>query len=149
MSSLNDLAGFDEAVMRFDASWSYDPISGRYRAENGRFMSKRAVEALVTSRIDRLGAQLRKFTRMLSDGNITLDQWQVLSLANGHRTIKDIITDSGKSDVIIKEMLVYLIESGLLVDPVEMERLLTQNLDKLNSLLSNCDVPECTRFRIL
>lgn len=76
MSSLNDLAGFAEAVMRFDASWSYDPISGRYRAENGRFMSKRAVEALVTSRIDRLGVQLRKFTRMLSDGNITLDQWQ-------------------------------------------------------------------------
>jgi hypothetical protein len=76
MSSLNDLAGFAEAVMRLDASWSYDPISGRYRAENGRFMSKKAVEALVDSRISRLSKQLRQFTRMLADGQITLDQWQ-------------------------------------------------------------------------
>lgn len=74
--------------------------------------------------------------------DITLDQWQVLSLANGHRTIRDIISDSGKSDVIIKEMLVYLIGAGLLVDPVEMERLLQQYLDKLNQFYQNCNVPE-------
>ncbi len=77
----------------------------------------------------------------ISQIDITLDQWQVLSLANGHRTIRDVIKDSGKSDVIIKEMLVYLIESGLLVDPVEIERLLLQYLEKLNNLYDNCDVP--------
>jgi hypothetical protein len=34
------------------------------------------VEALVDGRINKLGAELRRFTRMLSTGDITLDQWQ-------------------------------------------------------------------------
>lgn len=77
MSSLNDLSQFSEAIVRFDeSSWRYDPISGRYRGANGRFLSARAVEALVDGRINKLGAELRRFTRMLSDGAITLDQWQ-------------------------------------------------------------------------
>jgi len=77
MSSLNDLSQFSETIARFDeSSWRYDPISGRYRGANGRFLSARAVEALVDGRINKLGTELRRFTRMLSDGDITLDQWQ-------------------------------------------------------------------------
>jgi hypothetical protein len=77
MYSLNDLSQFSKAVSRFDeSSWRYDPISGRYRGANGRFLSARAVEALVDGRINKLGTELRRFTRMLSDGDITLDQWQ-------------------------------------------------------------------------
>ncbi len=77
MSSLNDLSQFSEAIVRFDESpWRYDPISGRYRGTNGRFLSARAAEALVDGRINKLGAELRRFTRMLSAGDITLDQWQ-------------------------------------------------------------------------
>ena len=76
MSSLNDLSQFSEAIVRFDeSSWRYDPVSGRYRGANGRFLSARAVEALVDGRINKLGAELRRFTRMLSAGDITLDQW--------------------------------------------------------------------------
>jgi len=77
MSSLNDLSQFSETIARFDeSSWRYDPISGRYRGANGRFLSARAVEALVDGRINKLGTELRRFTRMLGDGDITLDQWQ-------------------------------------------------------------------------
>ena len=77
MSSLNDLSNFSEAIIRFDeSSWRYDPISGRYRGANGRFLSARAVEALVDGRINKLSAELRRLTRMLSSGDITLDQWQ-------------------------------------------------------------------------
>lgn len=77
MSSLNDLSQFSEAIIRLDeSSWRYDPISGRYRSTNGRFLSARAVEALVDGRINKLGRELRRFTTMLADGNITLDQWQ-------------------------------------------------------------------------
>ena len=61
---------------RFDAEWSYDPISGRYRRPSGQFMSQKAVMALVDGRIDKLGQNLRRFTQMLADGNITIDQWQ-------------------------------------------------------------------------
>jgi hypothetical protein len=39
-------------------------------------MSQKAVMALVDGRIDKLGQQLRRFTQMLADGNITIDQWQ-------------------------------------------------------------------------
>lgn len=59
-----------------DAEWSYDQRSGRYRNEKGRFLSKAAVGMLVDGRIYKLEAQLKRFTRMLSDGSITLDQWQ-------------------------------------------------------------------------
>lgn len=75
---LNDLSGFSSAVLstRLDAQWSYDGNTGRYRDEKGRFLSQKAVEALVDSRIDRLDSTLRRITRMLVDGGITLDQWQ-------------------------------------------------------------------------
>lgn len=74
---LNDLSQFSAAIeARFDAQWSYDQRSGRYRDERGRFLSEKSVQALVDGRIDRLDAQLRRFTRMLADGSITLDQWQ-------------------------------------------------------------------------
>jgi hypothetical protein len=77
MYSLNNLSQFSESILRFDeSSWRYDPISGRYRGANGRFLGARAVEALVDGRINRLGAELRRFTTMLADGSITLDQWQ-------------------------------------------------------------------------
>jgi hypothetical protein len=61
---------------RFDAEWSYDSNLGRYRRPSGQFMSQKAVMALVDGRIDKLGQQLRRFTQMLADGNITIDQWQ-------------------------------------------------------------------------
>ena len=70
------LSPLSDALPRFDAAWSYDPISGRYRGENGRFLSKAAIEALVDGRIKKLNGQLQDFTRRLVDGNITIDQWQ-------------------------------------------------------------------------
>jgi hypothetical protein len=75
---LNDLAHFTASILasRMDAEWSYDQRSGRYRDEKGKFLSKAAVEKLVDRRIDTLDASLRRFTRMLIDEQITLDQWQ-------------------------------------------------------------------------
>jgi hypothetical protein len=75
---LNDLSSFSEAVLssRMDAEWSYDRNAGRYRDERGKFLSKAAVEKLVDARIGKLERQLKQFTRMLANGNITLDQWQ-------------------------------------------------------------------------
>jgi hypothetical protein len=70
------LSPLSDPFPRFDAAWSYDPISGRYRGENGRFLNKAAIEALVDGRINKLSTQLRDFTRRLIDGNITIDQWQ-------------------------------------------------------------------------
>nr|BAR25795.1 unnamed protein product [uncultured Mediterranean phage uvMED] len=61
---------------RMDADWTYDPLVGRYRRPSGKFMSEKAVIALVDGRIVELGKDLRRFTRMLINGNITLDQWQ-------------------------------------------------------------------------
>jgi hypothetical protein len=77
MYSLNDISEFATVVSRLDASeWRYDPISGRYRGANGRFLSASAVEALVDGRINKLGRLLRRYTSMLDSGDITLDQWQ-------------------------------------------------------------------------
>ena len=76
MNSLENLSQFSSIVLRLDADWSYDVISGRYRAKNGRFLSAKAVEALVDGRIGKLDAMLRRYTRMLIDGAITIDQWQ-------------------------------------------------------------------------
>jgi hypothetical protein len=59
-----------------DATWSYDQKSGRYRDERGRFLSKASIEKLVDARIDKLDGLLRRFTRMLINEQITLDQWQ-------------------------------------------------------------------------
>ncbi len=75
---LNNLPQFTEAVLssRMDAAWSYDRNTGRYRDEKGKFLSKAAVEALVDGRINKLGTMLKRFTNMLIDGSITLDQWQ-------------------------------------------------------------------------
>jgi hypothetical protein len=75
---LNDLSQFSSIVLstRMDATWSYDRNSGRYRDEKGRFLSQASVEKLVDTRIDKLEASLKRFTRMLSNGNITLDQWE-------------------------------------------------------------------------
>lgn len=61
---------------RFDAEWTYDSNLGRYRRPSGQFMSHKAVMALIDGRIDNLGQNLRRFTQMLADGNITIDQWQ-------------------------------------------------------------------------
>ena len=77
MYSLNDLSKFATIISRLDASdWRYDPISGRYRGANGRFLSGDAVEALVDGRINKLARLLRLYTNMLSNRDITLDQWQ-------------------------------------------------------------------------
>lgn len=75
---LNDLSQFSSIVLssRFDAAWSYDRATGRYRDEKGKFLSKAAIAALVDGRINKLGANLKRFTKMLADGSITLDQWQ-------------------------------------------------------------------------
>jgi len=75
---LNNLASFSDAIMstRMDAGWSYDRNAGRYRDEKGRFLSKASVEKLVDTRIEKLETTLKRITRMLSEGSITLDQWQ-------------------------------------------------------------------------
>lgn len=75
---LNNLSAFTEAVLssRMDAAWSYDHNTGRYRDERGKFLSQASVQKLVDGRIDKLEASLKRFTRMLSNGSITLDQWQ-------------------------------------------------------------------------
>jgi hypothetical protein len=75
---LNNIESFSETILssRMDAEWSYDQNSGRYRDEKGRFLSKASIEKLVDKRIDKLDASLRRFTRMLINGSITLDQWQ-------------------------------------------------------------------------
>lgn len=75
---LNNLSAFAEAVLssRMDAAWSYDRNTGRYRDERGKFLSQASVQKLVDGRIDKLEASLKRFTRMLSNGSITLDQWQ-------------------------------------------------------------------------
>jgi hypothetical protein len=75
---LNDLSAFAEAVLssRMDAAWSYDRNTGRYRDERGKFLSQASVQKLIDGRIDKLEASLKRFTRMLSNGSITLDQWQ-------------------------------------------------------------------------
>lgn len=78
MSSLDNLASFSDVVMslRMDANWSYDPVRGRYRGENGRFLGRKAIEALIDGRVSKLSTQLKDYTRRLSDGSITIDQWQ-------------------------------------------------------------------------
>jgi hypothetical protein len=78
MSTLDNTSLFSSAVLssRMDGDWSYDPISGRYRGKNGRFLSKAAVEALVDGRIKKLNGQLQDFTKRLIAGDITIDQWQ-------------------------------------------------------------------------
>lgn len=78
MQGLNDLSSFATILeQRFDeSSWRYDPVAGRYRGSNGRFLSQSAVEALVDGRINKLGTLLRRLTNMLSSGDITLDIWQ-------------------------------------------------------------------------
>ena len=80
MLSLPDVSSFAETILsietRLDAEWSYDPISGRYRGENGRFLSQKAIEALIDGRIGKLERQLKDFTQRLIDGSITVDQWQ-------------------------------------------------------------------------
>jgi hypothetical protein len=78
MSNLDNLASFSDMVMslRMDADWSYDPVSGRYRSENGRFLSRKAIEALVDGRVGKLSTQLKDYTTRLSSGSITIDQWQ-------------------------------------------------------------------------
>jgi hypothetical protein len=80
MSSLLNVSTFAETILasenRFDAEWSYDPISGRYRGTNGRFLSQKAIEALIDGRVMKLDKQLKDFTKRLIDGSITIDQWQ-------------------------------------------------------------------------
>jgi hypothetical protein len=78
MLSLDNLSSFSDMVMslRMDASWSYDPVSGRYRGENGRFPGQKAIEALIDGRVNNLSTMLKDYTRRLSDGFITIDQWQ-------------------------------------------------------------------------
>lgn len=78
MLNPDNLSTFSSAVLseRMDGEWSYDPISGRYRGKNGRFLSQAAVEALVDGRIKKLDSQLNDFTKRLINGDITIDQWQ-------------------------------------------------------------------------
>lgn len=78
MLNPDNLSTFSSAILseRMDGEWSYDPISGRYRGKNGRFLSQAAVEALVDGRIKKLDSQLKDFTKRLANGDITIDQWQ-------------------------------------------------------------------------
>lgn len=75
---LNDIGSFSDAIWsnRMDGAWSYDRATGRYRNERGQFLSKKSVQDLVDSRINKLENSLQRFTRMLADDSITLEQWQ-------------------------------------------------------------------------
>jgi hypothetical protein len=75
---LNDLSSLSDTILaeRLDAEWSFDRGTGRYRDKRGRFLSRKAVQAIVDKRIEKLATKLRRYTQMLSDGNLTLDQWQ-------------------------------------------------------------------------
>lgn len=75
---LDNTSSFSAAILatRLDADWSYDRNTGRYRDAKGKFLSKVAVEKIVDGRIDKLDTMLRRYTRMLVNGSITLDQWQ-------------------------------------------------------------------------
>ena len=86
---------------RMDAEWSYDPMSGRYRRPSGRFMSETAVTALLDGRIGKLGENLQRFTRMLADGNITLDQWQgsVREAIKGAHIQASVLGHGGRADM--------------------------------------------------
>jgi hypothetical protein len=75
MNSLNDFSSI-VLSLRLDAQWSFDKAANRYRDERGRFLSAKSVQALVDGRIGKLDTTLRRYTRMLVDGSITLDQWQ-------------------------------------------------------------------------
>jgi hypothetical protein len=80
MLNLPNVSTFAETILsietRFDGEWSYDPISGRYRGANGRFLSQKAIEALIDGRVAKLDKQLKDFTKRLINGSITIDQWQ-------------------------------------------------------------------------
>lgn len=76
LSPLSDSFELIDREARFDAPWSFDPISGRYRNEKGRFISEASMQKLLDGRIEALSEQLKDFTKRLIDGNITLDQWQ-------------------------------------------------------------------------
>jgi len=75
---LNDLSSLSDTILaeRLDAEWSFDRGTGRYRDKRGRFLSRKAVQAIVDKRIEKLTTKLRRYTQMLSDSNLTLDQWQ-------------------------------------------------------------------------
>lgn len=77
LDAIPSIESFSQAVLsRMDAAWSYDRGTGRYRDEKGKFLSKASVEKLVDTRIEKLETILKRTTRMLSEGSITLDQWQ-------------------------------------------------------------------------
>jgi len=100
---LNDLSQFSFIVLstRLDAAWSYDQRSGRYRDEKGRFLSQVSIEKLVDARIDKLETTLKRFTRMLSSGSITLDQWEgsVREAIKGAHIQAAIVGYGGKSNM--------------------------------------------------
>lgn len=75
---LDNTSVFSATILatRLDADWSYDRNTGRYRDAKGKFLSKVAVEKIVDGRINKLDTTLKRYTRMLIDGSITLDQWQ-------------------------------------------------------------------------
>jgi hypothetical protein len=52
------LSPLSDAWPRLDAEWKYDPLTGRYRRPSGRFMSEKAVVALIDGRIDKLGKDI-------------------------------------------------------------------------------------------
>lgn len=100
---LNDISCFSEAIasIRMDGAWSYDRASGRYRDERGRFLSKKSVQDLVDSRIGKLESSLQRFTRMLADGSITLEQWQnsVREAIKGAHLQAAIIGNGGRNNM--------------------------------------------------
>jgi hypothetical protein len=68
---LNDLSSLSDTILaeRLDAEWSFDRGIGRYRDKRGRFLSSKAVQAIVDKRIEKLATKLRRYTQMLGDGN--------------------------------------------------------------------------------
>lgn len=63
------------------------------------------------------------------------DEWRVLILADGKRTIEKIIEVSPLSDIDTYKSLSWLFEEGLIYDPKEKLRILNEGIDKVNKFI--------------
>lgn len=59
-----------------DSEWTYDPRTGRYRARNGRFLSRESVLKIIDTRIASLEGQVMELGNQLIEGSIDLPTWQ-------------------------------------------------------------------------
>jgi len=63
------------------------------------------------------------------------DEWRVLILADGERTIEKIIGVSPLSEIDTYKSLSWLFKEGLIYDPKEKLRILSEGIDKVNKFI--------------